>query len=652
MRPTFEKAARFAMACGAVAAVALGAALIWPHLPPQTQPVLLLAIAGALGLGVAYSVTRCRQQISPTTRSLVGSLADNPQISDKLALVAARTDNGVVITDAQGNIEWVNDGFTRLNGYTLAEVAGKKPGLFLQGPQTDQHMVEFMRRKILAGEGFETQLLNYRKDGLPFWVAMDVQPIRDEAGKLTNFIAIQRDVTQWKETQQKLLHHSTHDALTGLPNRLLMLDRLDRCIQRNKREPGRRFAVFFLDLDRFKLINDTLGHQAGDHMLVEVAQRLCQCLRGSDSVARPSQEHTVARLGGDEFTVLLDGIREDSDALRVADRLHDALARPIDLDGHEVVTGASIGIALSDQQYETAQDLLRDADNAMYRAKKLGGGRYMVFDQAMHEKLRARFDLESDLRHALERGQICLHYQPVINLHARGLAGFEALVRWHHPQRGLLTAGEFLPLAEEIGVIVPLRRWVLGEAARQIKLWHAIAPELAHLFVSTNLSVKQFHDGELPALIRTVLAEHDIPPSALRVEVAEATIMRGAGHSERLVADLKALGIGVDLDDFGRGESSLMSLHHQSVHGLKLDRRFIDSLAASHGYNDLIKAMVALAHSLNMTVVAKGVESVDQLALFEALGCDMGQGYYFARPMPADAVDSFVEHYLHLPARA
>jgi diguanylate cyclase (GGDEF)-like protein len=426
------------------------------------------------------------------------------------------------------------------------------------------------------------------------------------------------------------------DPLTGLPNRVLFMDRLSQLIARNGAATDSDFAVFFLDVDRFKVINDSLGHVAGDELLFGIARRLEQSLRGTDTIARFDGQCTLARLGGDEFTVLLAGIRQVADARAVADRLVAAVSRPFDLQGREVVVSVSIGIVMGDGRYQRAEDMVRDADTAMYRAKDRGRARCEVFDCSMLAAAEERLRLESDLRRAVERQQLRLHYQPIVTLSEQKLCGFEALVRWQHPVRGLVPPNGFIPIAEETGLIVPIGRWVLEEACRQMRAWDEEFPGSADLIVNVNLSARQCLDPDLVGDVERVLAETGLPARRLKLEITESLVLEGSEAVIEILARLRTLGVQLGLDDFGMGYSALGYLRRLPVQSLKIDRAFVSDMQNT-GNLEIIRAILSMAAALNIDVTAEGVETAAQAAQLTTLECEFGQGFYFDKPLTEEA---------------
>jgi diguanylate cyclase (GGDEF)-like protein len=449
-----------------------------------------------------------------------------------------------------------------------------------------------------------------------------------------------------RRTVARLRHDAMHDALTGLPNRVLFHQRLGECLSRAKQDASFRYSVLFLDLDRFKVVNDSLGHAAGDQLLVSIARTLEKCARGlgtngggGGSFARHGAgAHTVARMGGDEFTILLNGVGDAEASAAAADVLKAVSSTPFRIGGHEVFTGASIGIVHGDARYERAEDLVRDADAAMYRAKSGGKGCWETFETPMHEAALAWLRLDHDLRRGIERGELLLYYQPIVSLESRELAGFEALARWKHPQRGLVSPGEFIPVAEETGQIVAIGRWAMETACRQLKAWQTKFPRHRDLTVSVNLSKRELRDPQLVDNIRNVLVQTGIRPACLKIEITESAVMETT-DSREVLGRIKSLGVQLQMDDFGTGYSSLSGLHKFPLDGLKIDQAFIRNVSERRDYAAVVHAIITLARNLNMQVVAEGVETADQVAMLQGLDCTQAQGYHFARPQDAKAAE-------------
>ena len=460
-------------------------------------------------------------------------------------------------------------------------------------------------------------------DGAYLWMVARGTAIRDEQGNATRMAGSLTDITERKRAEEQLLRDALHDGLTGLPNRVLFGDRLERSLARTARDANHHFGVLFLDMDRFKIINDSLGHAAGDQLLVAFAGRLIGCLRPSD---------TVARLGGDEFTILLEDPRQPDDAITVATRILESLKKPFILGDHEVYVTASIGIAASDGGYQRPQDILRDADTAMYRAKANGKARYQVFDSGMHARALKLLETENDLRRAIDRGEFELYYQPILNIATRQISSFEALIRWRHPERGLIPPTEFIPVAEETGLILQIGRWVINEACQQLAKWHEMFPDVRP-DMNVNLSGRQFSQVDLVEQVMTALRQTKLAPHHLILEITESVVMESPESAIAMLERLKAIGVQLNIDDFGTGYSSLSYLQRFPVDTMKIDRSFVSRIGSNPENAEIIRAIVALAHNLDMKVTAEGIETAEQLDQLSLLQCENAQGYFFSEPM-------------------
>ena len=553
---------------------------------------------------------------------------------ERYALAARGANDGLWDWDVQADVVYFSPRWKNMLGYQENEI-GDKPEEWL-GRIHDADR-ERVKEEIAAHQRgltpqFESEHRVLHKDATFRWMLSRGLAVHNESGKTLRMAGWQTDITEGKVS----------DPLTGLPNRLLFADRLGRLIKHTKRRKDYQFAVLFLDLDGFKMINDSLGHLIGDQLIVEVAIRLEKCLRATDTVARLGEGFIVARLGGDEFTVLLDDLKDPTDAKAAADRLMKAVTSPFILGGREVFTSVSIGIALSNSSYEQPEEILRDADTAMYRAKSLGKARYEVFDADMRASLMARLQLEMDLHRALEHNEFQNFYQPIVSLASGEIVGFEALLRWDHPTRGQLAPEEFISVAEETGLIRELGWWNLREACRQMSEWRARGCNYSHLTISVNLSPKQFLQPNLVEDIRNLMHELRMPPGILKLEITESTMMGDPTASVEMLRQIKSLGISLAIDDFGTGYSSLSYLHRFPLDTLKIDRSFISHMDEGEDGTEIARTILPMASNLHLDVVAEGVETFEQLTLLKKLECKYGQGFYFSKPLSAEDAASLL----------
>lgn len=482
------------------------------------------------------------------------------------------------------------------------------------------------------------------------WLSVNADPVLLN-GRRHTVVAVE-DITARKAMEEELRAVARTDRLTGLPNRALLCERLQHAVLRSRQRKDYHFAILFLDIDRFKTINDSLGHAVGDLLLQEIGRRLQATVRARDLLSQASPEHTTTRLGGDEFVVLLEGIAGPRDATGVANRILNALAQPFQLGSHRVHSTASIGIVTSDMPAESADDVLRDADTAMYEAKLAGKGQHVVFDVAMRQRVQNRLKLENDLHRALEAGQLFLVYQPIVSLRTGRLKSFEALVRWRHPERGLISPAEFIPIAEDTGLILPIGEWVLREACGQFTRWQESMGDAAPISISVNLSRHQLTLPDLPQTIQRIMEETGMVPARLHLEVTESAVMKNAAVAVQLLRAIKAIGVRLDMDDFGTGYSSLACLHQFPIDVLKIDRSFIANIDHGRDFTALVHAVTQLAQNLNISVVAEGIETADQLLILQSLDCEFGQGYFFSKPLMADEVAEFRVRSCMLPGMA
>lgn len=550
-----------------------------------------------------------------------------------LRLAAAVFDSsteGIVITARDGRILQVNPAFAAITGYRPEEVTGRNPRMFSSG----RHDADFYRtlwNAVLSSGRWQGEIWNRRKNGeiYPQWLS--INSIRSPSGEIDYFVATFCDITERKRAEDKMLHLAYHDALTNLPNRALFKDRLEQSLAYARRLKHGKVAVLFIDLDRFKLVNDSLGHAVGDQLLQGVAQRLRELGRRSD---------TLARLGGDEFTFLLPDVDHVEEATVVADKVLAALEQPFVIGGRDIFVSASIGISMYPDDGADVETLMKHADTAMYHVKKQGRNGFHIYTRALDQHSQRRLELESRLHTALERQQLVLHYQPQFDLSQGRLRGVEALVRWQHPELGMISPAEFIPLAEESGLIVPIGAWVLETACRQMREWkEAGFPDLV---MSVNLSVRQFFREDIARQVMRAIDDYCLSAQVLELEITESVAMDDAAYTIRTLESLAASGLRLAIDDFGTGYSSLSQLRKMPVGILKIDRAFVQDITANPDDAAIVNAVITMAHRLGLKVIAEGVESQAQLAHLRAQRCDFAQGYLFSKPLPAAELEALL----------
>jgi diguanylate cyclase (GGDEF)-like protein/PAS domain S-box-containing protein len=548
---------------------------------------------------------------------------------------------GMALVSTDGKWLQVNRALCNIVGYSEAEMLATDFQSLTHTDDVDmasRHIAKLLSDKV-SSSPIEKRYVH--KLGHTIWALLSASLVRDsKSGSLRLIFQIQ-DITDRKRAEEKLAHDAFHDALTDLPNRALFMDHLKLAIARVERHPQQMFALLFLDLDRFKVINDSLGHMIGDQLLVAIAKRLERRLRPFD---------TIARLGGDEFTILLEEIKSTEEAIELTERIQKGLREPFKIGNHEIFASASIGIALSNIQYKKTEDVLRDADTAMYTAKSLGKARYALFDQSMHDRALQTLQMETDLRRAVERKEFFVVYQPIVSLGTARLIGFEALVRWQHPERGLISPADFIPIAEETGYIIPIGQWVLEQACHQLHLWKELLPAQLSLTMSVNLSGKQFAQNNLIGQITETLARTAIDPHELKLEITESVVVENIETATDMLNQLRAIGIQLSIDDFGTGYSSLSYLHRLPIDTLKIDRSFITQMIKNNENSEIVRTIVSLAKNLNMSLIAEGVETVEQLQQLQLLGCDNGQGYLFSKPVTEELATQLVKQMEHWQA--
>ncbi len=552
----------------------------------------------------------------------------------------------IALVDVKGNRLYNSPAYKRVLGYSAAELG--ETSAFDQIHADDRFKVlEAAREARSTGVGRKLEYRIRHRNGT--WRVLEsiAGTIRNEKGEVAKLVIVNRDITERKRAEQQAEHNAFHDNLTGLPNRRLFLDRLQQLFERAQRSPNRQYAVLFVDLDGFKAFNDTMGPAVGDQVIVEIGRRIEADLRDEDTVSRSQNQVTsrnavLSRMGGDEFTILLEDVADPSNAMRVAKRILSAVAEPFLVEGREVRTSASVGIAVSATTHARAEDLLQDADVAMRRAKALGGSRCEVFDEAMHTRAVNRLKLEAELREAIELQQFRVLYHPIVHLATKQIVGFEALLRWQHPEQGLISPYRFIEAAEDTGLLSGAGHWLILEACKQLQTWTHKHPAMATVTVSVNLSAKQFADARFVNELQGAIRETGVEPSRLQLEMTEKVAAADPKLTVTVLSYLKHMGIGVILDDFGTGHSSLSGLRQFPVEALKIDKTLVNEMLADRGTCDTVELIILLAHKLKLKIIAEGIETAKHLERLRDFGCDLGQGYLFSPPLDPEAASKLL----------
>ncbi len=581
-------------------------------------------------------------------------LAERDQI---FQLISENAADMIAVVDKDGSRLYNSPAYQKILGYSRDELANSSP--MDQIHPDDRARVQSAADKArITGTGERLEYRIRHKNGSWRVLESTSNAIRGVNSEVEGLVVVNRDITERKRAEEMLTHNAFHDGLTNLANRTLFLDRLGRALAISKRHAEFKFAVLFIDIDGFKVFNDSLGHVAGDALLIQIAGRLLECLRRVDTISRQWQsgetdsvigDNTLARPGGDEFAVLAEELRNPSDAIRVAERIQEKLSLPFEVEGQKIVITASIGIAFSNNPTALAEDVLRDSEIAMYRAKHSGKARCEVFDNAMHTGALKRLQLETDMRRGLELGEFLVYYQPIVSLQNGQIVGFEALTRWQSPT-GMVMPNDFIPVANETGIILSINRELLIEACRQLLHWQQLFPSDPPLSLSVNISPKEFAQADLASQFGRLLQEGGVDPKWVNLEITETSAMADAERSAGMLAQLKALGVGLDIDDFGTGYSSLSRLQRLPVDTLKIDRAFVSRVDSDQDTYEIVRIIVMLAHNLGLTVVAEGVETLAQLDLIRKVGCERAQGYLFSRPVDHHTILKLLEANRSTPA--
>ncbi len=618
--------------------LALGAATDWFDLKQ--------AVRGLAGLVLIFDIYTLYQHFQ--LQRIRRALAERDQL---FQLITENAADMIAVVDTHGHRLYNSPAYQRVLGYDANDL--KASSIDQIHPDDRQRVQEAGQKARSTGRGERLEYRIRHKDGTWRFLESTASAVQNAKGVTEKLVIVNRDITQRKRAEELLAHNAFHDSLTNLPNRALFVDRLDHALTLAKRHSDYKFAVFIIDVDEFKVFNDSLGHTVGDQLLIEIGRRLSTSLRGIDTISRPNlikhfderkPDDNLARLGGDEFTVLLDDIRNPSDAIRVAQRIQEKWDTPFVINGHEVVVTISIGIALSDTAYTSADDLLRDAEIAMYRAKQAGKGSFEIFDPAKHASAVQRLKLETDIRKGLEQGEFKVFYQPIVSLQNGRIVGFEALSRWQRPT-GLVPPSEFITVADESGLIIAMNRQLMQDCARQLKIWHEQFPADPPLYISVNVTSKQFAQPTLAAEIAQMLEKAGVATKYFQIEITETITMTDPAHAEALLAEFRKLGFRISIDDFGTGYSSLSRLQRFPADSLKIDRAFISKMDTDAESEEIVKLIVTLGHTLGMKVVGEGTETEDHVNRLKAMNCELAQGYFFSKPVDTIAINKLLSQF-------
>ncbi|GAP10739.1 protein containing PAS domain S-box [Bellilinea caldifistulae] len=553
---------------------------------------------------------------------------------ERYKLASEGANDGIWDWDLLANRIYYSPRWKKLLGYSPDEMSDSPEEWFNRIHEDDLPGVKSNLEAHLSGliPHFETEHRIRHRDGEYRWVLARGMAVKSEFGNPHRIAGSLTDITRQKANEDQLIHQALYDRLTGLPNRILFIERLDQAIKRSKRHEEPTFAILLLDLDRFKLVNDSLGHRVGDQMIVEVSRRLDECLRAED---------TIARLGGDEFAILLNDLHDPYEIIQIINRIQREISRPLVVEGNKVFTTCSIGVAIANPDTDSTEAMMRDADTAMYEAKAQGGNGYMIFDKVMHAKAVTLLDMETHLRQALSRGELVVYYQPIFDAFTQRVVYVEALLRWNHPKHGIVLPNQFIDLAEDTGLILPIGEWVLRESCTQLKKWQASG--MKNLKVSVNFSARQFQQTDLPSMVRDALVQTQLDPASLVIEITESRNFSQFEKFETMLWELRGLGVKISIDDFGTGYSSLSTIQRLPVNTIKIGQNFISQIGVQKENDLIIQSMIEMAHRLGLSVIAEGVETEEQLTALRRFHCDMIQGFHFSKPVKANEIENYLK---------
>lgn len=551
---------------------------------------------------------------------------------ERYKLATEGANDGIWDWDLLANRIYYSPRWKKLLGFAPNEISDSPDEWFSRIHEDDLPGVKSNLEAHISGliPHFESEHRIRHRDGEYRWVLARGMAVKGEYGNPHRIAGSLTDVTRQKANEDQLVHQALYDRLTGLPNRILFTERLDQAIKRSKRHEEPTFAILLLDLDRFKIVNDSLGHRLGDQMIIEIARRLDDCLRAED---------TIARLGGDEFAILLNDLHDPYEIIQIINRIQREISRPIDIEGNKVFTTCSIGVAIANPDTDSTEAMMRDADTAMYEAKAQGGNAYMIFDKVMHAKAVTLLDMEINLRQALSKGELAVYYQPIFDAFTQRVVYVEALLRWNHPKHGIVLPNQFIDLAEDTGLILPIGEWVLREACTQVKNWQAAG--MKNIKVSVNFSARQFQQTDLPSMVRDALVRTQLDPASLVIEITESRNFSQFEKFETMLWELRGLGVKISIDDFGTGYSSLSTIQRLPVHTLKIGQNFISQIGIQKENDLIVQSIIEMAHRLGLSVIAEGVETEEQLTVLRRLHCDMIQGFHFSKPVKANEIERY-----------